>query len=77
MPGERVNVEREIVVPEEPNEVWKSLTDPDRLEEWFASDVELGAGRSDVMARRRKSVSAVTQFTACPRESSRMNDAIP
>src|SRR2546429_9993256 len=43
MPGERINVEREIVVPEEPDEVWESLTDPRRLEEWFASDVELDA----------------------------------
>src|SRR2546423_13227806 len=43
MPGERVTVEREIVVPEEPGEVWESLTDPERLEEWFASDVELDA----------------------------------
>src|SRR2546429_113717 len=33
MPGERVTVEREIVVPEEPGEVWESLTDPERLEE--------------------------------------------
>ena len=38
-----MNVEREIVVPEEPDEVWESLTDPERLEEWFASDVELDA----------------------------------
>ena len=36
MPGERMKVEREIVVPEEPDEVWESLIDPDRLEEWFA-----------------------------------------
>jgi uncharacterized protein YndB with AHSA1/START domain len=36
-----MEVEREIVVPEEPDEVWESLTDPRRLEEWFASDVEL------------------------------------
>ena len=43
MPGERINVEREIVVPEAPDEVWESLTDPERLEEWFASDVELDA----------------------------------
>ena len=43
MPGERINVEREIVVPEGPDEVWESLTDPERLEEWFASDVELDA----------------------------------
>src|SRR5262249_58291188 len=43
MPGEQINVEREIVVPEEPAEVWESLTDPERLEEWFATDVELDA----------------------------------
>ena len=43
MPGERVDVEREIVVPAEPDEVWESLTDPERLEEWFASEVELDA----------------------------------
>jgi uncharacterized protein YndB with AHSA1/START domain len=43
MAGERVDVEREIVVPEGPREVWESLTDPERLEEWFASDVELDA----------------------------------
>src|SRR3954447_13896783 len=43
MPGGRMNVEREIVVPERPGEVWESLTDPRRLEEWFASDVELDA----------------------------------
>ncbi len=38
-----MEVEREIVVPEEPGEVWESLTDPERLEEWFASEVELDA----------------------------------
>ena len=38
-----MEVEREIVVPEGPDEVWESLTDPERLEEWFASDVELDA----------------------------------
>jgi uncharacterized protein YndB with AHSA1/START domain len=43
MPSERINVEREIVVPEEPAEVWESLTDSDRLEEWFAQEVELDA----------------------------------
>src|SRR6476660_7786337 len=43
MASESFKVEREIVVPEEPAEVWESLTDPERLEEWFASDVELDA----------------------------------
>jgi uncharacterized protein YndB with AHSA1/START domain len=43
MPGERIEVEREILVPEAPEEVWGALTEPERLEEWFASDVELDA----------------------------------
>jgi uncharacterized protein YndB with AHSA1/START domain len=43
MPVERMKVEREIVVPEDADEVWASLTDPDRLEEWFATEVELDA----------------------------------
>src|SRR5579862_7463313 len=38
-----MEVEREIVVPEEASEVWESLTDPERLEEWFATEVELDA----------------------------------
>jgi uncharacterized protein YndB with AHSA1/START domain len=36
-----MEVTREIVVPAPPAEVWEALTDPDRLEEWFANDVEL------------------------------------
>ncbi|HET9116162.1 MAG TPA: SRPBCC domain-containing protein [Gaiellaceae bacterium] len=43
MPVERMRVEREIVVPEAPEEVWEALTEPDRLEEWFATEVELDA----------------------------------
>jgi uncharacterized protein YndB with AHSA1/START domain len=43
MPSEQTKVEREIVVPEEPDEVWEALTEPERLEEWFASEVELDA----------------------------------
>ena len=38
-----MEVEREIVVPEEPDEVWEALTEPERLEEWFASEAELDA----------------------------------
>jgi uncharacterized protein YndB with AHSA1/START domain len=38
-----VEVTREIVVDAEPEEVWEALTDPARLEEWFANDVELDA----------------------------------
>lgn len=38
-----MEVEREIVVPEPPDEVWEALTEPERLEEWFATEVELEA----------------------------------
>jgi uncharacterized protein YndB with AHSA1/START domain len=38
-----VQIEREIVFPASPGEVWEALTDPERLEEWFANDVELDA----------------------------------
>ncbi len=36
-----MQVEREIVFPASPAEVWEALTEPERLEEWFATDVEL------------------------------------
>ena len=36
-----MEVTREIDFPVPPDEVWEALTDPDRLEEWFANDVEL------------------------------------
>jgi uncharacterized protein YndB with AHSA1/START domain len=38
-----VQIEREIVFPEGPDEVWEALTEPERLEEWFATEVELDA----------------------------------
>jgi uncharacterized protein YndB with AHSA1/START domain len=38
-----MEVEREIVVPEAPDEVWEALTEPAQLEEWFATEVELDA----------------------------------
>jgi uncharacterized protein YndB with AHSA1/START domain len=41
--GAAVHIEREIVFPWSPAEVWKALTDPERLEEWFATEVELDA----------------------------------
>jgi uncharacterized protein YndB with AHSA1/START domain len=36
-----VQIEREIVFPAPPDEVWEALTDSERLEEWFATEVEL------------------------------------
>ena len=38
-----MEVEREVVFPAPPDEVWEALTDAERLEEWFANDVELDA----------------------------------
>ncbi len=38
-----MEVRREIVLPVPPEEVWEALTDPERLEEWFANEVELDA----------------------------------
>jgi uncharacterized protein YndB with AHSA1/START domain len=41
--GGAVEVVREVVFPAPPEEVWEALTEPDRLEEWFANEVELDA----------------------------------
>jgi uncharacterized protein YndB with AHSA1/START domain len=38
-----VEIERDIVFPASPADVWEALTDPERLEEWFASEVSLDA----------------------------------
>jgi uncharacterized protein YndB with AHSA1/START domain len=38
-----MEIEREIVVEETADEVWEALTEPERLEEWFATEVELDA----------------------------------
>lgn len=35
-----MEVTRELVLPAPPDEVWEALTDPERLKEWFANDVE-------------------------------------
>ena len=36
-----MEVTREVVFPAPREEVWEALTEPERLEEWFANDVEL------------------------------------
>src|SRR6267142_3406666 len=41
--GTDMQVEREIIFPASPTEVWEALTEPERLEEWFATEVELDA----------------------------------
>ena len=34
-------IRKEIVLPSAREEVWEALTDPERLADWFANDVEL------------------------------------
>jgi uncharacterized protein YndB with AHSA1/START domain len=34
-------IRREVVLPAPREEVWEALTDPERLEDWFANDVDL------------------------------------
>src|SRR6059036_2536674 len=34
-------IRKEIVLPADPDEVWEALTEPERLEDWFANDVDL------------------------------------
>jgi uncharacterized protein YndB with AHSA1/START domain len=36
-----MEITREIELDAPPEEVWRALTDPDELEQWFANDVEL------------------------------------
>jgi uncharacterized protein YndB with AHSA1/START domain len=36
-----LHIERDVVFPADPAEVWNALTEPERLEEWFATEVEL------------------------------------
>jgi uncharacterized protein YndB with AHSA1/START domain len=38
-----MEVKREIVLPEAPEDVWEALTDEEQLEEWFANEVSLDA----------------------------------
>ena len=38
-----MEVTREIVFPESPETVWEALTEPDQLEQWFATEVEIDA----------------------------------
>lgn len=43
-----MEVVREVVFDAPPDQVWDALTDPERLEEWFANDVEFDLDRGGV-----------------------------
>ena len=36
-----MEIERDVTFPATPDEVWEAITEAERLEEWFANDVEL------------------------------------
>ena len=42
-----MEVTRELVLPAPREEVWEALTSPERLEEWFANDVEFDLGEGE------------------------------
>jgi uncharacterized protein YndB with AHSA1/START domain len=46
-----VEVVRELVLDAPADEVWDALTDPERLAEWFANDVELDLERGEGVFR--------------------------
>jgi uncharacterized protein YndB with AHSA1/START domain len=43
-----MEVEREVLLDAPPEDVWEALTDPERLEEWFANDVDFDVDRGGV-----------------------------
>ena len=60
-----MEVTREIVFPDSPDEVWKALTEAEQLEEWFANDVELdlrpGGGASFRWSNGEERTATVTE----------------
>jgi len=54
-----MDVRREIVFPAEPAEVWEALTEPERLEDWFATEVELSPEWSAAFELRALACAAV------------------
>ena len=58
-------IEREIVLPSPREDVWEALTEPERLEDWFANDVELdlrpGGGASFRWANGEERHAVVTE----------------
>jgi uncharacterized protein YndB with AHSA1/START domain len=66
--GQAIAMRRRTVLPRGREEVWRALTDPERLAEWFANDVELdlrpggeGVFRWDDGTERRATVEEVDE----------------
>jgi uncharacterized protein YndB with AHSA1/START domain len=58
-------IRREIVLPNPRKEVWEALTEPERLEDWFANDVDLdlrpGGGASFRWSNGEERTATVTE----------------
>jgi uncharacterized protein YndB with AHSA1/START domain len=58
-------IRREIVLPNPREEVWEALTEPERLEDWFANDVDLdlrpGGGASFRWSNGEERTATVTE----------------
>lgn len=58
-------IRREIVLPAPREEVWEALTEPDRLADWFANDVDLdlrpGGGASFRWSNGESRTATVTE----------------
>ena len=58
-------IRREIVLPATREDVWEALTEPERLEDWFANDVEIelrpGGGASFRWSNGEERTATVTE----------------
>ena len=71
-------VHKEIVLPATREEVWDALTDPKRLEDWFANDVDLdlrpGGGASFRWSNGEERTATVTEVEPGRRLAFEWND---
>jgi uncharacterized protein YndB with AHSA1/START domain len=71
-------IRREIVLPAPREEVWEALTEPERLEDWFANDVELdlrpGGGASFRWSNGEERSATVTEVEPAERLAFRWDD---
>jgi uncharacterized protein YndB with AHSA1/START domain len=71
-------IQREIVLPADRDDVWEALTDPERLEDWFANDVDLdlrpGGGASFRWSNGEERRATVTEVEPEERLAFRWDD---
>jgi uncharacterized protein YndB with AHSA1/START domain len=71
-------IRKEIVLPADRDDVWEALTEPERLEDWFANDVDLdlrpGGGASFRWANGEERHAVVTEVEEAERLALRWDD---